>query len=209
MNQKRLTTHDIVLMALLAVGNGVLTVFTAYINKMLTAAGGPIATSTITGIYMVYGVLAMYIIRKPGAAFGTYMIGATVQSLFGISYGAASAYVAALCYAVIIETVFALFRYKRWGYGAVSLASLLAVPLWFVGAAYMYGYWEWDGTVSVLGFEMHILLAALIVRCISGIVLCGILTKMIGVGLERAGWVKLFAAGREYHSAARVETESV
>jgi len=207
MKLKKLTTHDIVLMALLAVGNGVLTFFTAYINQLLTAVGGPIATSTITGIYMVYGVLAMYIIRKPGAAFGTYMIGATVQSLFGISYGAASAYVAALCYAVIIEAVFAIIRYKYWGYITVSLASLLAVPLWFIGAAYMYGYWAWEGSVQIFGIDIHVLLAAFMIRCMSGIILCGIVTKLIGVGLERAGWLKWFSAGRGRVTYA--ETESV
>ncbi len=186
MARKTFTTFDIILMALLAVGNGVLTTYLAFLNKILTAAGGPIATSTIVGIYMVYGVLAMYIIRKPGTALITYLIGATVQMMMGIAYGMASAYVAALCYAVAVEVVFALFRYRNWSYKSVMLASLAAVPLWFVFAAYMFGYLKWGTPV---------LLAALFVRCISGIVLCGALTKWLGDRLAKTGLLRYYAAG--------------
>jgi len=186
MQRKSFTTFDIVLMALLAVANGVMTSYTSLLNKLLTAAGGPIATSTIVGIYMIYGVLAMYIIRKPGTALVTFLIGATVQSLIGTSYGMASAYVAALCYAVAVEGVFALFRYKRWDYVSVMTASLAAVPLWFVFAAYMFGYLKWGAPVLV---------AALAVRCVSGVVLCGVVAKWIGDRLARVGLLKSYAIG--------------
>lgn len=127
MNKKFFTTFDIVLMALLAVANAVLTAYVvSYINKALTAIGGPIATSVTVGIYILYALLAMYIVRKPGTAFITCMLGATVQTLFGISYGMVSAYGAALCYTVAIELFFALNRYKNWGYLSVIFASLLA-----------------------------------------------------------------------------------
>lgn len=185
MNRK-FTTFDIVLMALLAVANAVLTIYLAYLNKMLTALGGPVATATTVGIYMIYGLLAMYIIRKPGAAFITYMIGATVQTLLGISYGAAAAYIAALCYAVAVEAVFALFRYKKWGYLSIMTASLCAVPLWFVFAAYMFGYIKWDISVLLLAF---------LIRCISGVILCGVLTKWIGDRLAATGLLRSFNAG--------------
>jgi energy-coupling factor transport system substrate-specific component len=186
-NLKTLTTFDIVLMALLAVANGVITIYSAYLNKILFAIGGPIATSSIVGIYMIYGVLAIYIIRKPGSAFITYMIGAGVQSLIGNPYGIAAILVAALCYAVAVEAVFALFRYKHWNYLSVITASLCAVPLWFMFAAYMFGYLEWS--ISVLA-------VTLLVRCISGIVLCGIVSKWIGDRLIATGLLKFFAAGQ-------------
>jgi energy-coupling factor transport system substrate-specific component len=177
---------DIVLMALLAAANGVLTYYLAFVNKTLTAVGGPILTSTITGIYMLYGVLAIYIIRKPGTAAITYFIGAFIQILSGIAYGVPSAIIAAACYAVFVELVFALFRYNRWNYFTVPLASLCAVPLWFIFAAYMYGYVEWG---------VPILLAAFVVRCLSGIVLCGLLAKWLGDRLAAIGLLRFFPAG--------------
>ncbi|MGV2794641.1 hypothetical protein GNF78_15610, partial [Clostridium perfringens] len=74
------TTLDIVLMAMLAAANAVLTVYISPVNQALNGIGGPIATSTITGLYMVYGLLACYIIRKPGTAVITFGIGAVVQA---------------------------------------------------------------------------------------------------------------------------------
>jgi energy-coupling factor transport system permease protein len=185
--KRTFTTFDIILMALLAVCNGIMTTYTAFLNKALTAVGGPIATSTIVGIYMIYGVLAMYIIRKPGAALITYLIGATVQSLIGISYGMAAAYVAAICYAIAVEATFALFRYKRWGYSTVIIASTLAVPLWFVFAAYMFGYLKWG---------IPVLLLTLVVRCASGAVLCGALTKWLGDRLAKTGLLRYYTLGQ-------------
>jgi energy-coupling factor transport system substrate-specific component len=187
MNRKFFTTFDIVLMALLAAANAVITVYASYLNKMLTAIGGPIATSTSVGIYMIYGILAMYIIRKPGSALITFMIGATMQTLLGISYGALSAYVAAICYAVAVEAVFAIYRYKRWDYTSIIIASVCATLLWFPFAAYMFGYIKWG---------VPVLAIALIIRCLSGIVLCGIFSKWIGDRLRNAGLLKFFASGQ-------------
>ena len=184
--KKPFTVMEIVLMALLAAANGVLTYYLAFVNKTLTTIGGPILTSTITGIYMLYGVLALYIIRKPGAAAITYMIGAFVQILSGIAYGMASAIVAAACYAVFVELIFALYRYRRWDYTSMVLASLCAVPLWFICAAFMYGYLEWG---------VPVLLAAFVVRCISGVVLCGVLGKWLGDRLAGLGLLRTFAIG--------------
>lgn len=184
----RFTTLDIVLMALLAVANGVMTNYLAFANKFLTTLGGPIATSAIVGLYMVYGLLAMYIIRKPGTALITYLIGATLQTLLGISYGAASAYTAAICYALVAEIVFALYRYKNWGYFSMSLASFFMVPLWFVFAANMFGYWKWD--VSTLSI-------AFVVRCVSGIILCGMLTKWLGDTINKTGLLRAFTVGKK------------
>lgn len=188
MHKRSFTTFDIVLMALLAVSNAVMTVYIAYLNRTLTAVGGPIATSVTVGIYIVYGLLAVYIIRKPGTAFITYMLGATVQTLFGISYGMAAAYGAALCYAVAIEGIYALYRYKNWGYMPLILASIAATVLWFPLAAYLFGYLKWG---------MPILIASLLVRCASGVVLCGMLGKWIGDGLFKTGLLKVYSTGHK------------
>jgi len=193
MKLKSFTTFDIVLMALLAVANGVLTTYLALVNKTLTAIGGPIATSSIVGIYMIYGLLAVYIIRKPGTALFTFLMGATVQMMLGNAYGMASAYVAALSYAVVLETVFYLYRYKKWSYVSMMIAAVAAVPLWFVFASYMFGYIKWG---------IPILLITLVVRCISGAILCGALTKWIGDSLAKTGLLKNFAIGNEHRNEA-------
>lgn len=181
------TTMEIVLMAMLAAANAVMSLYLTSVNQMLTGLGGPIATSTITGIYMLYGLLAVYIIRKPGTALITYGIGGVVQAFMGTAYGIASCFVAAACYLVVVEIIFLLTRYRRWGMGMMMVTGALMVPIWFYFAAHMYGYTKW---------ETHILLIALGVRIISGAVLCGMLAKWIGEGLVRSGLLNRFAAAR-------------
>lgn len=185
------TTMDIVLMAMLAAANAVMSVYLTPVNQALNSVGGPILTSTITGLYMVYGLLAYYIIRKPGTALITYGIGATVQAFMGTAYGIASCFVAAACYLIIAEAVFAIFRYRKWNTSVLMLAGGAMVPIWFFFAAQMFGYTKWG---------MDVLLIAVCVRILSGMVLCGLLTKLLGDALFRSGLLRIFA-GRHQHKA--------
>lgn len=184
---QRFTTLDIVLMAMLAAANAVMTVFLSPLNQALNGLGGPILTSTITGLYMIYGLLAYYIIRKPGTALITYGIGAVVQAFMGTAYGILSCFVAAACYLVIVEGAFALVRYKKWSWPMLMVTGGAMVPVWFFFAAQMFGYTKWG---------MDILLIALAVRVLSGMVLCGLLVKLLGDALAGNGLLRRFAAGR-------------
>ncbi|MCG7408565.1 ECF transporter S component [Paenibacillus sp. ACRRX] len=186
-----ITITEWVLMALLAASNSVLSSLISPLNKLLTAWGGPILTSTTTGLYMVYGLLAMYIIRKPGAALFTYAIGALLQIMIGVAYGAWSAIAAAACYAVIVEPIFYLYRYKRFGWVTMLLVGTIMVPLWFVVAAFMFGYTKYAAVI---------LLITLAVRCLSGMLLCGALTKWLGDQLAGTRYVRPFAIGRDSRS---------
>ncbi|SIR41554.1 ECF transporter S component [Paenibacillus macquariensis] len=190
LNWKReaFTTVEIVLMAMLATANAVMTFYLSFINKILNSAGGPIATATIVGLYMIYGLLAYYIIRKPGTAIITYGIGGTIQCFIGTSYGITAAIVAALCYMVVAEVMFALFRYKRWGISALMFVGGAMVPIWFLCAAYMFGYTAW-------GWE--VLTIALVVRVLSGMLLCGLMTKLLGDSLERTGLLRRYKIKKE------------
>lgn len=187
----KFTTLDIVLMAMLAAANAVMTVYLSQVNQALNGLGGPIATSTITGLYMIYGLLAYYIIRKPGTALITYGIGAVVQSFMGSAYGILSCFAAAACYLIIAEAVFAALRYKNWSLPVMLFTGGAMVPVWFFFAAQMFGYTKW-GT--------GVLLVALCVRIMSGILLCGLLTKLIGDALSRSGLLRRFAVSRAVES---------
>ena len=190
---QRLTLNEWVLMALLAAANGAVTSLLSHLNKLLHAWGGPILTSSVTGVYIVYGILAMVIIRKPGAALFTYAIGALMQIMLGgTAYGAWSAIVAAACYATVAEFVFYIYRYKRFGWGAMMFVGTAVVPLWFVAASFMFGYIE---------FAPSILVTTLIVRCLSGMLLCGALAKWLGDRLEGSRYVRPFAIGQQNHHA--------
>lgn len=185
------TTLDIVLMAMLATANGVMTFYLSVVNKMLNNLGGPIATSTITGLYIIYGLLAYYIIRKPGTAVITYGIGALVQSFIGSAYGLASIVVAALCYMVVLEVLFWITRYKRWNTAFIMTAGAALVPLWFVFAAQMFGYTAWGWPVLLIAF---------VTRVVSGAILCGWLTKVLGDGLIRTGLLRKYRSSEQFRA---------
>lgn len=185
------TTLDIVLMAMLATANGVMTFYLSVVNKMLNNLGGPIATSTITGLYIIYGLLAYYIIRKPGTAVITYGIGALVQSFIGSAYGLASIVVAALCYMVVLEVLFWITRYKRWNTAFIMTAGAALVPLWFVFAAQMFGYTAWGWPVLLIAF---------VTRVVSGAILCGWLTKVLGEGLIRTGLLRKYRSSEQFRA---------
>ena len=187
-----LTIQEWVLMALLAAANGVVTTLLAYLNKMLNVWGGPILTSTIVGVYVVYGLLAMYIIRKPGAALFTYAIGALIQIMLGISYGAWSAIAAAVCYAIVAEPLFLMYKYQRLTWGRMMFIGTALVPLWFVVAAFMFGY---------TAFAPSVLVITLVIRCVSGMLLCGALTKWLGDLLAKSRYVRSFAISQDQRAA--------
>ncbi|WP_322923551.1 ECF transporter S component [Paenibacillus campi] len=179
------TTMDIVLMALLATANAVMTMYMSGVNQLLSSLGGPILTSTITGLYMVYGLLAYYIIRKPGTAVITYALGALVQSFVGTSYGIISALAAAVCYMVIAEIIFAVLRYRSWSPAVMMLVGGAMVPIWFIVAIQLFGY-------SKFGFA--VLAIAMVVRIISGMLLCGLLTVGLARAFGKTGLLRRFAA---------------
>lgn len=192
---KHLTTVDIVLMAILAIVNGVAMTYLAMLNQMLTAVGGPILTSITLGFYSISGVLAAYIIRKPGAAFFTLTLAAVVQILSGNPNGLIS-FVAGATDGLGAELGFLLFSYKRWNWMSTAIAGLGAVPIWFVVASFWFGYYKWGWTILIIAF---------VVRCLSGIVLSGWLSKAIGDLLEKTNILKGFKIAKD-RKAGRVNT---
>ncbi|MFG6120957.1 ECF transporter S component [Thalassobacillus sp. B23F22_16] len=179
---KGLTTVDIVLIAILAIVNGVALTYIAMLNQLLTAIGGPILTSITLGLYSISGVLAAYIIRKPGVAFFTLTLAGVVQIISGNPNGLV-AIVAATTDGLGVELGYALFRYKRWDWLSTAVAGFLAVPLWFIIAAFWFGYYKWGITILLIAFA---------VRCLSGVVLSGWLSKIIGDVLVRTNILKGF-----------------
>ncbi|MGG1674216.1 ECF transporter S component [Neobacillus sp. NRS-1170] len=192
---KRLTTVDIVLMAILAIVNGVAMTYLAMLNQMLTAIGGPILTSITLGLFTISGVLAAYIIRKPGAAFFTLTLAGVVQILSGNPNGLISI-TAAITDGLGAELGYLLFRYKRWDWLSTALSGLFAVPVWFVIASFWFGYYKWGWVVLIIAFG---------VRCVSGIILSGWLSKAIGDLLEKTDILKGFKIAKD-RKAGRVNT---
>jgi len=160
---------------------------------------GIFIATAIYGIWFIGATAAGYIIRKPLAAFLGEMLGALVEMLLG-SVFTVYVLVWGAVQGVAAEIVFALFRYKRWDYLSLSLAStvagftvILPTIVFFPG---LFGL-AYNGAVSLGLPGIFGILLFIIIHPISGIIIAGILTKAVIDQLALTGIFDLFPIGKE------------
>lgn len=125
-------TVDIVVAAAIAVAFGV--VFWAW-NLVWAAAtpaflAFPPSQYLLYGIWLLPGVLGGLVVRKPGAAFFTELVAASVSALIGSQWGLDTVISGAL-QGGAAELVFAIGRYRSWGLMTAVLAGAAAgVAAW-------------------------------------------------------------------------------
>jgi energy-coupling factor transport system permease protein len=137
-------TVDIVVTAVLAVAFGV--VFWAW--GLLWNATGPAFTALppaqafMYGIWLVPGVLAMLVVRKPGAAVFAMVLAATVSALLGSAWGTQVIWYGAL-EGLAPELVFLAFGYRRFTLPVASMAAA-AAGLTAFGLDWYFYYRPWS-----------------------------------------------------------------
>jgi energy-coupling factor transport system substrate-specific component len=181
------TTRDAVLVAVLAVVFGFL--YIQFVPIWIAAAGlgAQIGQEAVFGFWLIAGVLASYITRRPGAALVGEFLAALAEVLFGVAAGT-PLLVTGIMEGLGAEIVFGARRWRDYSLTTVVLAGtvgmLVALPWnWF-----RLGYFELNP-----GF----LVVLLIVRLVSGAIISGLLSKVIGDALARTGVLSNFAIGRE------------
>ncbi|HVQ88918.1 MAG TPA: ECF transporter S component [Actinomycetes bacterium] len=168
------STVEIVVTASLAVAFGV--VFWAW-NLLWTATGGafsalPPIQGLMYGVWLVPGVLAGLVVRRPGAAFYAAVLAAVISALLGSQWG-----FAAVVYGVVQgaapELVFALRGYRKPGLGTALLAAaatgigslgldlLVYYPTWSSGWKTLYAVMLVTSAVIVAGLGSWLLARAL------------------------------------------------
>lgn len=158
-------TVDIVVAAVFGVAFGV--VFWAW-NLLGTVVGPALAffapvAAILNGVFLMPGVIAGLVIRKPGAAIVASTLAATVSILLGSPYGGIII-VYGLVQGVGAEVGFALLRYRRFGLAAALLAAVTAgVSTSVLDLTYYYSTWplHWMGTYLGLTVLSSMLLAGL------------------------------------------------
>jgi energy-coupling factor transport system substrate-specific component len=144
-------TVEIVVTATIAVAFGV--VFWAW-NLMWAATGGAFAAlppvqGLLYGVWLVPGVLAGLVVRRPGAAFFAATVAAVISALLGSQWGLV-AVVYGVVQGVAPELVFALRGYRRpglltamlaaaaTGLGSLGLDLVLYYPTWSTSWKWLY-----------------------------------------------------------------------
>jgi energy-coupling factor transport system permease protein len=187
-------TVDAVVVAVIAVAFAV--VFAVW--NVLYAATAPAfawfppAQGVIYGVWMLPGVLAGLIIRKPGAAFSAELIAAFVSVLLGGGAWSWTIVLYGVVQGLAPEAVFALFRYRRFDVVTACLGGGLAG----LGAAIMdlVGYYpDWSA-----GWK----LAYALVLVVSSALIAGLGGLALARALTRTGVLAPFAAGGDLGRSA-------
>jgi energy-coupling factor transport system substrate-specific component len=182
----RWRTVDIVVAAALGVAFGV--VFWAW-GLVFTALAAPAFAPPLyllSGVWLIPAVLALLIIRLPGAGLLAETMAASVSALLGTAWGL-DAVLSGLMQGAGAELVFALALYRRWTLPLAVLAG--------VGAAV--GEWIHDMTVYFPGIAIELQLAYGVFMLLSGGLVAGLGSWYLVRLLRPTGVLAAFPAGRD------------
>jgi energy-coupling factor transport system substrate-specific component len=181
------TTRDAVLVAVLAVVFAFLYIQWTPIWIAAAGLGSQIGQEAVFGFWLIAGVLASYITRRPGAALIGEFLAAMAEVLFGAAAGT-PLLISGIMEGLGAEIVFGARRWRDYSLKTVMLAGAVAMLVALPWNWYRLGYFELNP-----GF----LVVLLIVRLLSGAIMSGLLAKVIGDALARTGVLSNFAIGRE------------
>lgn len=187
--RRGLTLSELVLLTVLAVVFGFLYWALVQAWAALQVAMGPfgdLAQHVLIGGWMVVAPLALHIVRKPGVGVVVELVAALVEVAFLASPVGPMLLVVGLVQGVGAELAFTLTRYRRYGWW-VFVASGVSAGL----ASTLLGTLRYGWHLQEL-FALRVGLQVL-----SGVVLCGLLARVLGDALARTGVLDETALGRE------------
>ncbi|MFC4353787.1 ECF transporter S component [Chryseomicrobium palamuruense] len=182
---------EVVLMSLLAVVFGIIYLVFVHIGNIWSSLIGPIAYEWIFGVWFLVSIVAMAIIRKPGAALISEVMAATIEVLIGNALGPRLILVG-LVQGLGAEAAFAATRYRRFDLPVYILAGVLAAIFSFV-----YGYLL-GGFAALSPWYVLLMLG---IRILSGAVIAGYGGHLIVNGLYATGSLRGYAIARQKRDA--------
>jgi energy-coupling factor transport system permease protein len=185
----RWRTVDIVVTAVLGVAFGV--VFWAW-NLVFGVLAEPLdffppLSAILNGVFLMPGVVAGLLVRKPGAATFASTLAAAVSLLMGSPYGGIIV-VYGLVQGLGAELGFLLTRYRTFGWGTALLAGATAGLSTAVLDNVLY--------YSELGF-LTFQVPYTVFTVLSSVLLAGVVGLLLVRALARTGALGAFASGRE------------
>ncbi|MCU1542712.1 MAG: thiamine transporter permease [Microbacteriaceae bacterium] len=185
---KLFTLKDLVLIAVLGTVLGFL--YWALVQawtalSILMGPAGDLAQHFLLGGWLLVAPIAVAIVRRPFAGVIAEVLASVIEVVFLGSAVGPMLIVAAAIQGAGSELPFALTRYRRFDWLTYALSGLCGAGFVFVFSAFRWGW-----------FGQDILLLRLVIQLVSGVVLGGLLAKVIVDGLARTGVVDNFAIGR-------------
>jgi energy-coupling factor transport system permease protein len=135
----------------------------------------------IYGMWFMAGTVAFLIIRKPGVALLAEIAASSGELLMGSEWGPG-----VLLYGVVqgvaIELTFAVFRYKRFGIGVLSLAAVLSTA----ASLLLDFYKDYIGELAL--WNLILFISA---RLLGAIIIAGVFAHSLVKALEATGVTNL------------------
>lgn len=154
----------------------------------LSVAMGPLGDLTqhvLLGGWLLVAPIAVAIVQRPGVGVAAEVIASVIEVVFLGSAVGPILFVAAALQGAGSEIPFALGRYRRYGWARYAASGGLGALLVFFFSAFRSGWYGTDLFWLRLGIQV-----------VSGIVIGGVLAKVIVDALARTGVVNDFAIGR-------------
>lgn len=197
--RRRLELKDIVLIVMLGAVFGFLYwVLVQAWNALAIVMGpaGDLAQHVLFGGWLLVAPIAISIIRRPFVGIIAEVIAAVIEVIFLGSPVGPLLLVAAVVQGLGSELPFALTRYRRDGWAVYAVSGLL-------GAVFVFGFTAFSSG----WFGQDIVLLRLGVQAVSGIMLGGVLAKVIVDSLRRTGVLDGYAIVRDALPAATPSIE--
>jgi energy-coupling factor transport system permease protein len=179
--------REVIVLSVLSVVFAVVYLLFLQLGNVLFGMFGLIGYDLIFGIWFIVSIIAAYIIRKPGAAFLSETIAATIEVMIGNAVGP-RLIVSGMIQGLGAEMVFASTKWKNYSTWVLMAAGMGSSVFSFVWGYFISGFATLSpGYVTAMFF----------VRLVSGALLAGLLGKYLGDGLARTGALNSFPLGKE------------
>jgi energy-coupling factor transport system substrate-specific component len=171
------TQREIVIVAAIGTVFGVVYLAWVQVWLLLQAAIGPLALDLVFGLWCVASTVAAYIVRKPFAAFFAEVVAAIAEVATGNPAGLILL-VTGVVQGAGAELPFLATRWKRYDTIVLVASGASAAVFSFVYTWIRFKYGALDPGLLALMF---------VLRVVSGVVLCGLLGRVIANGLRGTG----------------------
>lgn len=176
----RYTTRDLVILAVIAAITGVVNTGMSAVWAAANTSMGPLGGALLQGSFMWGYILAMWLVRKPGAALIIGIVEVAVEILLGNPTGLPSIGWG-IAQGIGVEAVMLLSNYKHYGLLAALLAGAASSQFGTIWTALYFG---WDPAYS------RDVWLAVPINLISGLILSGLLGYLLFKALARTGLIR-------------------
>jgi energy-coupling factor transport system substrate-specific component len=157
--------------------------------SILMGPAGDLAQHFLIGGWLLVAPIAVAIVRRPFAGIIAEVLAAGIEVVFLGSAVGPLLFIVAAIQGLGSELPFAVRRYKSFSWRVYALSGLLGAGLVFFFSAFRFGWYGQD-----------LFFIRLAIQLVSGLLLGGLLARIIVETIVKTGVVDNFAVGRDRYS---------